>query len=179
MRWHRILVSALLAAAIVACDRGDNPHMPPGGRLPSMQAINTMPVGRIPGMAVNTEAVTIKDPYDGNAAAIASGKALFAQMNCVGCHGYDGKGGMGPDLTDRYWRFGGTDAQIFSSIYEGRSQGMPAWGALLPADEIWRMVAYIKSLGGEAQPQLAAMPQGDVLTGAGSTLKGRNTGEPF
>ncbi len=179
MRTHRLLTVAALAAAVVACDRGDNPHMPPGRRLPAMQDINTMPVGRVPGLAVNTEAVTIKDPYDGNPAAIKSGQALFVQMNCVGCHGYDAKGGMGPDLTDRYWRFGGTDAQIFASIYQGRSQGMPAWGALLPPDEIWRMVAYIRSLGGEVQPQFGTTPEGDLLTGAETTLKGRATSEPF
>ncbi len=41
------------------------------------------------------------------------------------------------------------------------------------------MVAYIRSLGGEVTPQIAATPQGEILTGAASTLKGRNTGEPF
>ncbi len=177
MRTHLTLLAAALAA-FVGCDKGDDPHMV-GKELPPMARIEQMPIGFVPGPAVNQAALTIKDPYDGNAAAIRSGQQLFIQMNCVGCHGYDAKGGMGPDLTDKYWRFGGTDAQIFASIYQGRSQGMPAWGALLPADEIWRMVAYIRSLGSEVAPQIAATPQGEILTGAGSTLKGRSTGEPF
>ncbi len=179
MRPHPILAAALAAAvSLVACDKGDNPHMP-GKQLPPMAQIERMPIGPVPGVAENVEQVQLTDPYDNNPAAIKSGQQLFIQMNCVGCHGYDAKGGMGPDLTDKYWRFGGTDADIFASIYEGRSQGMPAWGALLPADEIWRMVAYIRSLGGEVNPQLGMLPQGEVLTGANTTLKGRNTGEPF
>lgn len=174
-----LFAAAVLAGALVACDQGDDPHRAPGRRLPPMSAIEQMPVGPVPGMDVNAAAVSVRDPYDGNPAAIESGKALFIQMNCVGCHGYDAKGGMGPDLTDRYWRFGGTDAQIFASIYQGRSQGMPAWGALLPADEVWRMVAYIRSLGGETRPQIAATQQEQLLTGSWSTLKGRSSGEPF
>ncbi len=178
MRTPLTLFAAALAVTLVACDRGDDPHMA-GKQLPPMPQIEQMPIGPVPGPAVNTAALTIRDPYDGNPAAIRSGQQLYIQMNCAGCHGYDAKGGMGPDLTDKYWRFGGTDAQIFASIYEGRSQGMPAWGALLPADEIWRMVAYIRSLGGERTPQYATTPEGDVLTGSWSTLKGRNTSEPF
>jgi cytochrome c oxidase cbb3-type subunit 3 len=69
-------------------------------------------------------------------------------MNCAGCHGYTAEGAMGPDLTDTYWRYGGTPAEIYKSIYEGRPQGMPAWGRALPAREIWEVVAYIESLGG-------------------------------
>ncbi len=78
--------------------------------------------------------------------AVAAGKTLFAKMNCAGCHTYTGKGFMGPDLTDSYWRYGGAPEEIYRSIYEGRPQGMPAWGKALPSDEIWQLVHYIGSL---------------------------------
>lgn len=78
--------------------------------------------------------------------AIAAGKTLFAKMNCAGCHTYTGKGFMGPDLTDTYWRYGGAPEDIYRSIYEGRPQGMPAWGKKLPPDQIWQLVHYIRSL---------------------------------
>jgi cytochrome c oxidase cbb3-type subunit 3 len=55
---------------------------------------------------------------------------------------------MGPDLTDTYWRYGGLPAEIYQSIAQGRPQGMPAWGAALPPEDIWKLVAYIESFGG-------------------------------
>jgi mono/diheme cytochrome c family protein len=39
------------------------------------------------------------------------------------------------------------DAQVFSSIAQGRAHGMPAWDSTLTDDQIWQLVAYIKSLG--------------------------------
>lgn len=79
-------------------------------------------------------------------AAVQAGKTLYVKMNCAGCHTYTGKGWMGPDLTDAYWRYGGAPEDIYRSIYEGRAQGMPAWGKKLPSDEIWELVHYIGSL---------------------------------
>jgi hypothetical protein len=38
--------------------------------------------------------------------------------------------------------------QIYKSIEEGRPKGMPAWDRALPETEIWRLVAYIQTLGG-------------------------------
>ena len=102
-----------------------------------------------------------------------SGEALFRTMNCAYCHGLKAKGVMGPDLTDGYWRYGGTPALIFKSIAEGRPQGMPAWGQMLPAAAIWDLVAYIESLGGAypAGDEEAALEgdlaKGDTKPGAG------------
>ena len=84
-------------------------------------------------------------------------------MNCVYCHGANGVGLIGPPLNARGWRYGGTPAQIYNSIHDGRPQGMPAWGESLPPEEIWRLVAYIESLGG-AFPPANANPNGDAAT---------------
>ena len=69
-------------------------------------------------------------------------------MNCASCHGYDATGGMGPNLTDKQWRYAGTPAAVFNSIAQGRPQGMPSWGRTLPEGQIWSIVAYLQSLGG-------------------------------
>jgi len=110
--------------------------------------------------------------------AIKEGHELFVNMNCAGCHGYDLKGGMGPSLVDTYWRYGGSPADIYKSIFEGRPQGMPAWGRSIPSVEIWKVVAYIQAKGGTFSPGLADRGrQGDLAdedTTSGSTLKGRN-----
>jgi len=122
---------------------------PPATGLPSAGEISAVPMGHIAGVTDSAAlARSIPNPYAGNAQAVAAGKALYIKMNCAGCHAYNAKGNMGPDLTDTYWRYGGLPAQIYSSIHDGRAQGMPAWGAALPPQEIWKLVAFIQSLGG-------------------------------
>jgi cytochrome c oxidase cbb3-type subunit III len=88
------------------------------------------------------------NPIAGDPKAVAEGRSLFMAMNCAGCHGYDAKGGMGPDLTDTYWRYGGTPDAVYQTIHDGRPQGMPSWGKALPASSMWALVSYIQSLGG-------------------------------
>ena len=83
-------------------------------------------------------------PYINDAAAIAEGKKLF-NKNCAECHG-DGTGGSGPDLTDNEWLCGGSDYQIFVTILKGRPAGMPSWSGDLKDDEVWKIIAYIRSL---------------------------------
>lgn len=92
--------------------------------------------------------VDLPNPLEGQAGAADQGRQLYIQMNCAGCHGYTAGGGMGPNLTGKSWRYGGTPVQIFKSIYEGRPQGMPAWGDALPPENIWLIVSFIQSLGG-------------------------------
>jgi cytochrome c oxidase cbb3-type subunit 3 len=60
---------------------------------------------------------------------------------------------MGPSLRDQDWIYGSRDAQIFSSIAEGRAHGMPSWQSQLTADQVWKLVTYIKSLRTRNEPQ--------------------------
>jgi cytochrome c oxidase cbb3-type subunit 3 len=61
---------------------------------------------------------------------------------------------MGPSLRDGDWMYGSNDVQVFSSIAEGRAHGMPSWRRHLTNDQVWKLVAYIKSMRtrNEAQP---------------------------
>jgi cytochrome c oxidase cbb3-type subunit 3 len=59
---------------------------------------------------------------------------------------------MGPSLRDQVWLYGSRDDQIFDSIAEGRSNGMPAWGTKIPENQIWELVAYIKSMRTPQEP---------------------------
>jgi cytochrome c oxidase cbb3-type subunit III len=59
---------------------------------------------------------------------------------------------MGPSLRDVDWIYGDSDANVFSSIAEGRAHGMPAWGTKLPEEQIWKLTAYIKSLRTPLEP---------------------------
>lgn len=146
--------------------------------LPPEGALARVAIGDIAGVGNNTLDADVKNPYRGDMAAIEEAQALFVSMNCASCHGYDLKGGMGPDLTDTYWRYGGAPADIYKSIFEGRPQGMPAWGRSLSPALIWKIAAYIESKGGAFPARLADRGrQGDLAdkdTTAGSTMKGRN-----
>jgi cytochrome c oxidase cbb3-type subunit 3 len=81
------------------------------------------------------------------------GRQLFVRFNCSGCHGGRAGGGMGPSLRDVDWLYGNRDAQIFSSIMEGRAHGMPSWQRHLTADQTWKLVTYIKALRTRNEPQ--------------------------
>jgi cytochrome c oxidase cbb3-type subunit 3 len=143
-----------LALVLAPCAFADKPAV-------GHDALAAVPLGDVAGAAPNSGG-EIANPQAGNPQAVAQGKQLFIAMNCAGCHGYGAKGGMGPNLTDTYWRYGGVPATIFKSIYEGRPQGMPAWNPALPAEDIWKLVAYIESLGGAFKPeQYRASIQGD------------------
>jgi cytochrome c oxidase cbb3-type subunit 3 len=109
----------------------------------SVPAIRT-PVGPVPGASVNPPRFT--NPLGTDPVAMEDGRRLFVHMNCSGCHGGHAGGGMGPSLRDVDWMYGDSDAQIFSSIAEGRAHGMPAWGTKLPDDQLWRLVAYIRAM---------------------------------
>ena len=99
-----------------------------------------------PAKAAPFAGLALKNPYAGNAAAAADGAKLFVAYNCIDCHGADGSGAMGPSLADGRWHFGGAPAEIYESIYQGRPDGMPAWGSLIASDQIWRLVTYVESL---------------------------------
>jgi cytochrome c oxidase cbb3-type subunit 3 len=115
---------------------------------PPMDALSALPLGDEAGAAQNNRADAMPNPLEGRPEAVQEGRRLFVSMNCAGCHGYTAKGGMGPDLTDTSWRYGGVPAMVFKSIYEGRPEGMPAWNPALPPDQIWKLVSYLQSLGG-------------------------------
>lgn len=149
----RVMYSGLLALtmALGACadSQGGSTSGPPASGLPTARRISAVPMDHMAGVADSAAlARSIASPYQGNPQAIAEGHALYIRMNCAGCHAYTGKGNMGPSLVDNEWRYGGYPVQIYRSIHDGRAQGMPAWGAALPPQEIWKLVAFIQSLGG-------------------------------
>jgi len=84
---------------------------------------------------------------DGN--ALAAGKAIYGK-NCVSCHGVDGGGSVGPNMTDDAWIHGdGSVVAIAEIVTKGvPEKGMVAWGPILKPDEIAKVSAYVRSLRG-------------------------------
>lgn len=98
------------------------------------------------GFPSHASALELKNPFERSAEAIERGSQLFVAYNCVDCHGADGSGAIGPSLGDGRWRFGGSPAELFESIYQGRPEGMPAWGGRISDEQIWMLVSYLRAL---------------------------------
>lgn len=126
-----------------------------GGRPAEAQQAPRSPpamsaVGPIPGPP--HERTPRTHPFVRSPAAMATGRELFNVYNCSGCHGGHAGGGMGPSLRDEAWIYGGEDEDVFDSIAQGRANGMPAWGTLLPEPQIWLLTAYVQSLRTSDEP---------------------------
>lgn len=90
---------------------------------------------------------------------VEKGKEDFT-AKCASCHGDKGQGGIGPNLTDKFWIHGGKLADIAKTITDGvADKGMPPWGAMLSKAEIIELSAFVKSIGGTNPPNPKA-PQG-------------------
>ncbi len=79
----------------------------------------------------------------------AKGKEAFTSAGCVGCHGMDAKGmqALGaPNLTDKVWLYGSSEATIVETISLGRQNKMPAWKAFLGDAKNHLLTAYVYSL---------------------------------
>lgn len=94
---------------------------------------------------------------------LALGKTEF-KTKCLSCHGANGEGGIGPNLTDAYWIHGdGTFLTTLKTVQEGvAAKGMPPWKALMKKDEIVAVTAYVLSLKG-TRPSNAKAPQGEKV----------------
>lgn len=88
----------------------------------------------------------IDNPLAHDPQAATRGMQDFIQFNCVGCHAPNAGGGMGPALSEGQFIYGSSPANLFLSIYQGRPNGMPAWGEILPESTIWELVAYVRSI---------------------------------
>ena len=95
-------------------------------------------------------------------ARVKAGREIF-DAKCVSCHGAQGQGGIGPNLTDDYWIHGGKMTEILNTVMNGVSdKGMPPWGSLLKQDEVYSVVTFVKSIRG-THPSNAKAPQGELV----------------
>ncbi|MCB0719243.1 MAG: c-type cytochrome [Bacteroidetes bacterium] len=93
---------------------------------------------------------------------VEEGKALFVAQ-CAACHGPEGQGLIGPNMTDQYWIHGGTNVDIYNTITNGvLDKGMPPWEAVYTVDQRASLVAFIRSIQG-TNPAGAKEPQGDLV----------------
>jgi len=81
-------------------------------------------------------------------AALKVGERLFLNY-CASCHGSTATGAPGfPNLTDNDWLWGGDPEAIKTTILDGRTGAMPAWGDALGPDGVDKVAEYVLSLSG-------------------------------
>jgi cytochrome c oxidase cbb3-type subunit 3 len=149
-----ILTLVILAVAAIALwriavpGRGAGPNLASGysGLVPPERLLRVPVTGVYPGGNAAGLNTAIGNPLKDDPDAVARGAKDFDAFNCSGCHMARGGGGMGPALSNARWLYRDSPANIYLSIAQGRSAGMPAFGAMLPDRTIWELVAYIQSI---------------------------------
>ena len=103
--------------------------------------------------------VTGKNPYIGNADAVAAGKKVFGMYSCTQCHGPEAKGQVGPGLIGPTFHYpkNATNKGMFETVWHGTNGGMGAKGIGLmdptdakngiTPDELLKVIAWVRSMG--------------------------------
>lgn len=83
--------------------------------------------------------------------------------NCVQCHGADGQGLVGPNLTDEHYKNVKTIADVATVVADGAANGaMPAWKTRLHPNELVLVASYVASIRGKNLNGPRG-PEGDVI----------------
>jgi cytochrome c oxidase cbb3-type subunit 3 len=120
------------------------------------------------GAFLNEESVTLLTDKN----SIDAGRQIFS-ANCVACHGPDGGGLVGPNLTDDYWINGGGIKNIFKTIKYGvTAKGMISWQSQLSPKQIQEVASYVISLHG-TKPVNPKPPQGTIWKDSTATVSAK------
>jgi cytochrome c oxidase cbb3-type subunit 3 len=160
-----LLIAAAVAITCAACEREKREFVKP--------LVASHPVAQSeakaelqPGEA--GRGMTMKAAAGGynesSAYELAQGRQWYRWYNCVGCHAQGG-GAIGPALMDDQWIYGSKPDEIFTTIMEGRPNGMPSFKGRIPEAQAWQIVAYVRSLSGLVSTD-AAPNRADWMLGA-------------
>lgn len=91
---------------------------------------------------------------------LMDGKATFNNI-CASCHRPDGGGDIGPNLTDEFWKHGGSIQDVFKVVKNGvPNTNMVSWGGALSPEKMQNVASYLLSLQGTHPPN-AKGPEGE------------------
>lgn len=112
------------------------------------------------GMAGHAQPKAASNPFT-SGEDIATGRQFYLG-HCAQCHGHDGEGGRGVNLTTGRYKHGDSDTELFITIQKGiRGTEMPR--SRLPEPDLWKLIAYLRSLTRQGGSEQAA---GEVIAGA-------------
>jgi cytochrome c oxidase cbb3-type subunit III len=141
---RRVLIASLIAAGLLftACRREERRFREtPPSATPTTVRVSALQPGAM------VETTHVANPYENNAYAQSEGQRLYNAYGCVGCHA-NGGGGMGPALMDDKWIYGSAPENIYTTIIQGRPNGMPSFAGKIPTFQVWQIVTYVRSLSG-------------------------------
>ena len=125
-----------------------------------MQKLNTEKAAYMAKMADNVDENTVT--LEKSPEKLAEAKTLFIDK-CAACHGQNGEGKNGPNLTDDYWIHGNGIKDVFKTIKYGvLEKGMVAWKEQISPPKMRTVASYVLSLRG-TNPTGAAAPQGEKM----------------
>ena len=106
-------------------------------RLLLLIGLSATPVPTVSAQADQSNSNLHSTPED-----VKVGQRLVRRM-CTVCHGIDGTGGRGPDLTAETLRHGNSPREVYRNIQMGiPDTGMK--GIRLPSKLVWQMVSYLR-----------------------------------
>lgn len=95
------------------------------------------------GAAVSEESLSL---LVNDSSAMARGKEVFLQ-SCASCHGPDGKGLVGPNLTDDFQLHGATRSDLYATVRNGvPEKGMISWLPVLAPADLTAVAAFVSTL---------------------------------
>ncbi len=151
-----LIITGVFLCLLASCEREERRYREPA---PSSSATNGLTMSGLHPAAptVGTSqppSAPVSNPYSANAYSVSEGEKLFGAYNCVGCHAHGG-GGIGPPLMDPDWIYGSDPQNIYATIVEGRPNGMPSFRGKIPDQQVWELVAYVRSLSGQLPKDVA------------------------
>ena len=102
---------------------------------------------------------TIRNPFTSDSDVEAGGRLY--RSHCAVCHGIEGEGGRGVDLTAGLFRHGATDRDLYTTISVG-IPGTEMPGIFFNGRQMWQLVSFVRSL---SEGRAADQAEGDVENG--------------
>jgi cytochrome c oxidase cbb3-type subunit 3 len=154
----RLCVSIFLLSLVclASCEREKRQFSAPPSNFKSYDVTMSDIHPGTPGMPQPINISSDNRAYDTN-----EGKRLYTQYNCSGCH-FNGGGGIGPPLMDEKWIYGDKPENIYSTIVEGRPNGMPSFRQKIPDNQVQQIVAYVRSMSGQLRKDVAPTRNDDM-----------------
>lgn len=83
----------------------------------------------------------------GTLSAAGEGRRTFLKLNCYGCHGGNGGGGMAVNIQHA------ESGDVREAVMQGEERGMPSFRKYVTSADITNLTAYLRSIGGASEPK--------------------------